>query len=35
MADNPICAICERIADVQAMHDAHLASAKHSAVPTR
>jgi hypothetical protein len=34
MADNPICAICERVAEVQAMLDSHLASGKHSAAPT-
>jgi hypothetical protein len=31
MADNPICAICERVAEVQALLDDHLASGKHSA----
>ena len=31
MADNPNCAICERVAEVQALLDDQLASGKHSA----
>jgi hypothetical protein len=31
MADNPIWAICERVAEVQALLDDHLAGGKHPA----
>jgi hypothetical protein len=31
MADNPIWAICERVAEVQALLDDHVAGGKHSA----
>ena len=31
MADNPVWAICERVAEVQALLDDHVAGGKHSA----
>ena len=31
MADNPVWAICERVAEVQALLDDHIAGGKHSA----
>ena len=32
MIDNPVWAICEHVAEVQALLDDHLASGKHTAV---
>jgi hypothetical protein len=32
MADNPVWAICERVAEVQALLDDHIAGGKHSAL---
>ena len=31
MTDNPVWAICERVAEVQALFDDHIAGGKHSA----